>query len=411
MNSQRPWICAQLGGREHYAIPRALHAAGALSLLLTDYWAGPGTRWLARALPVQTARALAARRHSGLPPRRVRSWNLRALAWEAGLREMTRKGGAAGRYLGYCEVGQRFARAVVRHLRANPPPAGGIFFGYDTASLEAMEFLKERGAFCVLDQIDPGRVEKDLVCAEQRAWPGWEEPLEIPEEFFERHAREWAVADCVVVNSEWSRQALLRQGVPAKKLAVVPLCHELGNEPGQLVSGRQPPDGRPLRVLFLGQVMLRKGVQYLMEAARLLRGSPVVFDVVGPIQISARAAASAPPNMVFHGRAARDQAGGWYRGADVFTLPTLSDGFGLTQLEAMARGLPVIATPNCGAVVSDGVDGFVVPPRDPRALAQAVRSYLENPGRLREHGEAARVKAGQFPLARLASRLLELADA
>jgi glycosyltransferase involved in cell wall biosynthesis len=53
-------------------------------------------------------------------------------------------------------------------------------------------------------------------------------------------------------------------------------------------------------------------------------------------------------------------------------LPTISDGFAITQLEAMAHGLPVITTPNCGQVVTDGVDGFIVPVRDSQALADAI---------------------------------------
>jgi len=51
----------------------------------------------------------------------------------------------------------------------------------------------------------------------------------------------------------------------------------------------------------------------------------------------------------------------WYRSADVFVLPTLSDGFAITQIEAMSHGLPVIATPNCASVVENGVDGLWCP--------------------------------------------------
>ena len=165
---------------------------------------------------------------------------------------------------------------------------------------------------------------------------------------------------------------------------------------------------RPLRVLFLGQVILRKGIQYLIEAARRLHGECIVFDVVGPIGISQAAVASAPANVRFHGRSTRDQAGAWYQQADVFVLPTLSDGFALTQLEAMAHGLPVVTTPCCGDVVTDGADGFIVPPRDGEALAEAFLRYLAEPGLLRSQQEAARVKAGQFSLDRLAANLLSL---
>jgi glycosyltransferase involved in cell wall biosynthesis len=161
-------------------------------------------------------------------------------------------------------------------------------------------------------------------------------------------------------------------------------------------------------VLFLGQVILRKGIQYLIAAARLLEKESIHFDIVGPLGISADAIATAPKNMTFHGRAGRDQAAAWYQQSHVFVLPTISDGFAITQLEAMAYGLPVVTTPCCGEVVSDGVDGFVVPPREVEGLAQTFRRYLSEPELLRQQSAAATVKAGQFTLARLSANLERL---
>ena len=163
-------------------------------------------------------------------------------------------------------------------------------------------------------------------------------------------------------------------------------------------------------MLFLGQVILRKGIQYLIAAAKLLERENIHFDIVGPLGISADAIVTAPKNMIFHGRAGRDQATAWYQQSHVFVLPTLSDGFALTQLEAMAHGLPVVTTPCCGEVVSDGVDGFVVPPREVEALAQAFQRYLAEPELLPQHSVAAAAKAGQFTLARLAENLRQLED-
>jgi glycosyltransferase involved in cell wall biosynthesis len=328
---------------------------------------------------------------------------------------MTSEGGVTGRYLGYCEVGGRFARAVIRSLKARRGLLkGSVYFGYDTASLEIMEYLKERGVVCIVDQIDPCRVEIEMVRAEQRAWPGWEDrSLDVPDEFYDRHTREWTIADRVMVNSEFSRQALIQQGVPDGKIVVVPLCYEANAEKQKadtrkLETPKNQDSETQLRVLFLGQVILRKGIQYLVEAARRLEGENVHFDVVGPIGISEAAVKSAPPNMLFHGRATRDEICRWYRSAHLFVLPTLSDGFAITQIEAMANGLPVIATPNCGSVVSDGVDGFLVPSRDPESLARVIRRYLENPECLESHHRAALRKSKQFSLQRVGTALLAL---
>jgi glycosyltransferase involved in cell wall biosynthesis len=325
----------------------------------------------------------------------------------------------SGPYAGFIEIGRRFAIRVREDLkRRQGLGANTIFFAYDTGALEAFEWCRGQGIKCILNQMDPNRVEVDLVRAEEQKWLGWAlQPVAVPEEYFVRREQEWALADRIVVNSEFSRQALLQQSVPAEKLVVIPLCFETKAENRKQkseiknevqLSAFQISASTPLRVLFLGQVILRKGIQYLMAAARQLEKESIRFDIVGPVGISETAMATAPKNVKFHGRTGRDQAANWYRQSQVFVLPTLSDGFALTQLEAMAHGLPVVTTPCCGEVVSDRVDGFIVPPRDVESLVQVFQRYLAEPELLRSQAAAALVKARQFTSARLAENLLKL---
>jgi glycosyltransferase involved in cell wall biosynthesis len=424
---QKQWICCQIGAREHYAVPRALHHGKRLATLYTDFWAGPLTRAAGSRLKLGALGSLASRFHQELADAEVVSWNMRSTLWEAALRRRSKvNGGSGGRFEGYVEVGRQFACAVRDSLRRRRDLDGeNAMFGYDTGALEAMEWCRERGIPCVVDQMDPNRAEVDLVREEAKRWPGWElHPLEVPEEYFERREQEWSLADVVVVNSEFCKGALVRQGVAAEKLFVLPLCYDADRterEEGRGKVGHSPlsvlhspsaaprsPLPAPLRVLFLGQVILRKGIQYLMEAARKLEGENIHFDVVGPVGISEEALASAPRNLTFHGRSNRAEAVEWYAKADVFVLPTLSDGFAITQLEAMAHGLPVITTPCCGDVVSDGLDGFIVPPRDANALVKTFQKYLLEPELMRQQSEAAREKAKLFSLDRLAADLLKL---
>ena len=331
------------------------------------------------------------------------------------------KSEVSGPYQGYVEVGRRFAVRVREALKHRKDLGlGSIFFAYDTGALETMEWCRERGIKCVLNQMDPNRVEVDLVRSETKQWPGWAlEDIKVPEAYFARREREWALADRVVVNSEFSRMALVQQGVPSEKLAVVPLCYEreVENKKSEVRSQKSEPSTlnsqlstEPLRVLFLGQVILRKGIQYLLAAARKLERENIHFDVVGSVGISREAVATAPGNVTFHGRTGRDQTTDWYRKSHVFVLPTLSDGFAITQLEAMAHGLPVITTPCCGEVVSEGMDGFIVPPRNPDALVMALQRYLSEPGLLQAQRRAALEKSKQFTLGRLAENLHRVED-
>jgi sugar transferase (PEP-CTERM/EpsH1 system associated) len=83
------------------------------------------------------------------------------------------------------------------------------------------------------------------------------------------------------------------------------------------------------------------------------------------------------------------------RGLDLFVLPSLREGISNTILEAMASGLPVIAT-NVGGnpeLVVDGETGMLVPPSDPVAMAGAIQSYLNDPAKLQRHGQAGRKRA------------------
>lgn len=403
------WICSQIGAREHYAIPRVLHRTGKLERLYADFWASAPWRLVGK---LTGKVSLSARCHPDLASASVEAFNYEAL--KASRQRF------ANPYDGFLQVGAAFGQQVVSDLVKSentpssqlPDFSSIVFFGYDTGFLEPAQWIKASGGKSIVCQMDPARCEVNLVKAEETRWPGWaKSSLEVPEAYFQRREAEWAVADFIMVNSEWTRQSLMKQGVLESKLVVVPLAYEASSprlDVGTYSQSSTFVARRPLRVLFLGQVILRKGIQYLIESARLLEKESIYFDIVGAIGISDAAVASAPANMTFHGPVSRDRTEEFYRSADLFVLPTLSDGFALTQLEAMAYGLPVIATPNCGEVVSDGVDGLIVPASDANALAEAFQLILQDPEKLLEMKLATVAKLEQFSLARLGENLAEL---
>ena len=456
------WICCQIGAREHYAVPRALHQQGMLAGLVTDWYAfgerkrprdnettrqrdqssspvvrGPwsvvrGPWSVVSGLcsvvcrPVVPRSALAARAE-GIPDGLVRAFPFRSLLWKWRVRRLAAQGRSHEAYL---QTDSAFASAVAR-LKL---PSHDVFFGYSYASLEMLATEKKRGVLTVLDQIDPGAVEFQLVAEEMARFPALAgPPPEFPAAYYERNRREWELADRIVVNSEFCRQALVKQGVPSEKLVVMPLAYEAAqsattglrdnettepkvsgqwsvvSSPSTVVSGLSSSSQRSmLRVLFLGQVNVRKGIHYLMEAARLLEHEKIHFDVVGPIGILPGAVASAPRNMTFHGPVSRNCAAEWYWQADLFVLPTLSDGFALTQLEALAHGLPVIVTPNCGRVVEEGKTGFVVPARDAQALADAIMRFVRNRNLSSGMSPKCRETAAVFSIDAYGQRLVEI---
>jgi glycosyltransferase involved in cell wall biosynthesis len=137
-------------------------------------------------------------------------------------------------------------------------------------------------------------------------------------------------------------------------------------------------NAKKLKALFLGSVILRKGVGQLFDAIKMLKSEPVDFTFAGPIGIKIPDDVSRMTNVRFLGPVDKATAESLYRDSDVFLFPTLSDGFGLTQLEALGHGLPVIASMNCGQVVEDRVSGLVLPEVSPEVIAEAVLELVRD---------------------------------
>lgn len=384
------WICCQLGAREHYAVPRALQLSGLLDEFITDLWVRAGTF---------------GRFHPELANARVIAPNLAALMFElkasashlSGWKLITRKN-------------EWFQHRALDQLAKRSVDGPRIVFAYSYAAERIFEFARERGWKTVLGQIDPGPAEERIVtglnakfAAERNGW----QPA--PVDYWESWRAECGLADQIVVNSAWSRNALLSEGVPAEKINVVPLAYETVGE-SSLFQRDYPTrftSARPLRVLFLGQVNLRKGTGQLFEAIQLLMGENVEFWFVGPVQVSIPPRLKHHPQVKWLGVAPRSKVETYYKQADVFILPTLSDGFGLTQLEAQAWKLPVVASRHCGEVVCDGVNGVVLEEVSGPAIADVLLKFLRSPEIVKKMSARSGV-SDRFSLKTLASSLTRL---
>jgi len=290
-----------------------------------------------------------------------------------------------------------------------------VLCSYSYTALEPFRYARSLGWKTLLVQIDPGPDEERIVVEETAREPelaGEWHPA--PPEYWAFWREECKLADSIVVNSEWSREGLIRGEVPAEKISIIPLAYEaaeIRNQKSEVGGARVYPKrftaDRPLRVLFLGLINLRKGVARLLEAARILRDEPVEFWMVGPVEIADAGTIGNPGSVKWFGPVKRNQATQFYRDADVFILPTLSDGFAITQLEAQAHGLPVIASKNCGKVVENGVNGYILDEPTAACIADAVRDCLASPDRLEKLASASGVP-DKFTIEALANQLQRL---
>lgn len=390
------WLCCQLGAREHYAIPRALQLSGLLDEFITDLWIRPGT------LLHLGKKRLAGRFHPELANAQVVAPNLSALTFELKA--------SLARENGWKLIGQRnkwFQREAVAQLARNHHNGNHIVFAYSYAAAEIFKFARARGWRTVLGQIDLGPSDERIV-AELYKKAGIEHKL-APKEYWDSWRIECSLADQIVVNSAWSREALLGEGISPEKIRLIPLAYEplTDSSSFQRLYPRAFSSERPLRVLFLGQISLRKGVLQLLDTVKLLARENVEFWFVGPTQIDIPKDLREHPQCKWFGVAPRVDVNRYYRGADVFILPTFSDGFGLTQLEAQAWKLPVIASQYCGEVVRDGFNGVILREVSGAAIADVLLQFLRSPETLC----AMSVRSGvsdRFTLRRLATSLSNL---
>ena len=370
------WLCCQLGAREHYAVPRALKLSGALGEFITDLWTRAGGRF-----------------HPALAQARITASNVAALTFELKA-SLARKNG----WKLITRRNEWFQQQAVAQLAHSKTNGNHTVFAYSYAAREIFEFARARGWRTVLGQIDPGPAEERIV-ADQKA----------PKEYWDNWRRECSLADRIVVNSKWSRDALFSEGVPAEKIRIIPLAYEPWTDTHsfQRLYPRTFNAERRLRVLFLGQINVRKGVRQLLDAVRLLNGEPVEFWFVGPTKIHVPQDLRLHPQCRWFGTAPRVKVDNYYRDADVFILPTLSDGFGLTQLEAQSWKLPVIASRYCGYVVRDGFNGVLLGEVSGEAIANVLRRLLQTPATLNAMSVRSCVDE-RFSLQTLASLLQSL---
>jgi glycosyltransferase involved in cell wall biosynthesis len=212
----------------------------------------------------------------------------------------------------------------------------------------------------------------------------------LPGEYSERLEVECALADLILVGSSFVRESFVAMGVDAGKIAVTPY----GVDTERFSPRKLPrPDG-PFRALFVGQIGQRKGMSYLFRAYELFRRPGTELHLVGSY-VSGHEVYARYADLYRHtANVPHNDLPALLHDADVFVFPSLIEGMPLVVLEAMACGLPVITTSHGAAdIVRHGIDGFLVPIRDPEAIAARLEQLYLDPELRARMGRNAREQA------------------
>jgi glycosyltransferase involved in cell wall biosynthesis len=259
----------------------------------------------------------------------------------------------------------------------------GIFFTFSYNCNQAVEMAKKKGWKVIMGQINPGPKEAEMVQQEYlKCFPN--EAFAVPNQpYWKRWKQSLQDVDCLMVNSEWSKHQL-EEYYPVNKMEVVPLVANFKpfKKPQIIVQTR----GK-IKFIYVGAISVRKGFHYLQQALKKMDASTFEFHIVGRLN-GPKSLLDLPENVVVHGKLSHEKVLALMSTCDVFVNPTLSDGFALTQLEAISTGLPSIFTKCCAKVYTDGVNGVEMEAFSSQSIIDAMHFCLLNPEKLQEYKKA-----------------------
>lgn len=280
-----------------------------------------------------------------------------------------------------------FDRMAVRHIEKCD-----IFHGWNNFSLLSLRKAKSLGALTVIERASSHPATQNaLLDEEYERFLNKRYMNESVKRVTERSLEELSECDYITVPSEFAAESMVHGGVDRKKLLLIPF--------GVNVDKYRPvvKADKTFRVLFMGQVSIRKGIPYLLAAWDGLKLKDAELAIVGaafPDTKGILEKYSGNPTVKFYGHI-RDPIK-MFQSSSIFVFPSIEEGSALVNYEAMACGLPVVTTGNSGSVVRDGVDGYVIPVRDTAAIREKIETLYADKGKRETMGASARARIEKY---------------
>jgi starch synthase len=364
----------------------ALQERGWLGTMAIDYYcdlASSRLRWLRDG---RVKKLLRKRYHPPLDPRRIRTRVLPSLVTKFA---SSHTGNIQNRSRWVFWHNAQFDAWVAGRLQE----FGNLAFGYESASQLTFRQATNLGVPRVLYQpIACAELAVTLLDEEARRFPALADSLRynwFPEAELQRRQEERRLANAIICASQFTKRSLIEAGIDAEKIFVEPYGVD------QSLFKASAEKFANFSVIWASSYTQTKGIGYLLEAlARepvpgielVLAGFPHGTDAVSLYEDRIRVRRL--------GHMTRHDLARVMRRCHVHVYPTLLDGFGRNIIEAMASGLPVITTPNCGGpdLIEDGVTGFLVPIRDIDAICDRLAWLNDHQQEAIEMGERARAR-------------------
>jgi glycosyltransferase involved in cell wall biosynthesis len=290
-------------------------------------------------------------------------------------------------------------------------PPCSVFHGWMGQSLTSLPVAKRQGAATLVENAGrhPGHFHKASLeeCDRFNIRQRERSPI-LPAALIRRMVREYEICDRIAVPSTVAHGSFAEFGYADKAIVVFPGVDE------QFFSPRpQAVPQRVFQVCFAGRVELAKGAGYLLQAWKRLALPNAVLLLAGEVrpEMKTLLRTYADATVRTTGFLTAMEMVKTYRESDLFVFPSVNEGLAQVLLEAMASGLPVVASDLSGAddCITHGKEGFVVPARDVDRIAEAIVWCYQHRDETRAMGRAARARIeSQFTLDHYNQRMIAL---
>jgi starch synthase len=250
-----------------------------------------------------------------------------------------------------------------------------IFHALDGAGPKAGRRVRNGGKLWICDRGSSHILtQRDLLVEEHNEWQ-----VALPRfsaDRLERCMAEYEEAHAITVPSHFAKRSFVQHGIPTERVFVCPYGVDLSEfKPGMKTDNI-------FRVIHVGQINIRKGIGHLLRAVEpLVKKKRCELWLVGEIDADVRGLLDQYSGIFeYKGVCPRKDLWKLYSQASVLVLASVEEGLALVQAQAMACGVPVIATTNTGAedLFTDGVEGFIIPIRSPEAIRQKIEWMIDN---------------------------------
>jgi glycosyltransferase involved in cell wall biosynthesis len=280
---------------------------------------------------------------------------------------------------------------VFDRLAAGSLNGSNVLLTWAWSGLKTIKAMKRKGGKVIVEECGSCNSFQNEILMEAYADLGLQFQSPTPGFILKRQLEEARMADYILCPSKHVASSFIRYGIEERKCKVIPYGVNI-----ELFKPKNK-EKKEFIVLFVGTVGVRKGLVYLFKALALLKEKYTLkCIVIGKLEEQFKPVFDTYAHLfTYISRVDHHELGDYYNEASVFVFPSLDEGMALVQLEAMACGLPVICTSNSGgdSVIDDGEEGYIVPVKDPVAIATCVEKLLNDRTLLKQMSNKAQKKA------------------